>query len=74
MDISTAQALVLGLGLYTGLGVLVALPFVLRGAGRVDPGAERAPWSFRLLILPGAVALWPLVARWWLRARRREGP
>ena len=52
-------------GLYLGLGVLFAIAFVLKGAGRVDPLARQGTWGFRLLILPGAAALWPLLASRW---------
>lgn len=63
---SVARWLLVALGLYAGLGVLFALAFVTRGVGRVDPAARGATWGFRLAVLPGVVALWPLLAgRWW---------
>ena len=46
---------------YVGIGLLFALYFVLRGVGRYDSVAKGAPWGFRLLILPGATALWPFL-------------
>lgn len=58
---------------YLALGVAFAIPFVVRGAGVVDSGARDAPWSFRLLILPGAAALWPLMLMRWLSGVR-AGP
>jgi hypothetical protein len=54
------------LGLYAGVGILFAVPFVWRGAGRIDPVAREATPGFRLVILPGVIALWPLLARRWL--------
>lgn len=59
------------LGVYCGLGLVVALAFVTLGVGRVDPGARGFAPLFRLLILPGSVALWPIVVREWFVARRR---
>jgi membrane protein implicated in regulation of membrane protease activity len=56
---------------YGALGVLFALAFVTVGVGRVDPAARGATRGFRLLIFPGVVALWPLLAWRWLR---RTGP
>ena len=56
-------------GLYVLFGVLFAVPFVLRGVKRIDPDAEQGSWGFRVLIFPGSVALWPLLAR-----RLRQGP
>ena len=55
------------LGLYAGCGVIFALAFALRGAARVDPAAGRGTWGFRLLIVPAAAALWPLLAARWVR-------
>lgn len=53
---------------YGALGALFAVPFVWLGVGRVDPAAARGTLGFRLLILPGTVAFWPLLAWRWIRA------
>lgn len=66
-----ADLLVLLVEIYFGLGLLFAVPFVLRGAGAIDPTAREGTWGFRLLILPGSAALWPWLAwRWWRGAPR----
>lgn len=70
MPIAIATTMLWAAGLYAGAGVAFALAFVIRGVSRVDPGAAGAPWSFRLLILPGAVALWPVLLGRWLRAAK----
>jgi hypothetical protein len=49
--------------------VVFAAAFVIRGVQRVDPAAKGAPLGFRLLILPGCAALWPLLLGRWMRAR-----
>ena len=55
-----------GAALYLSLGLVFAIPFVFVGAGKIDPLAAKGTWGFRLLILPGAALLWPLLARrWW---------
>jgi hypothetical protein len=54
------------LGAYMVCGLLFAIPFVLVGAGKIDSHARHGRWGFRLLIIPGAMALWPLLARRWL--------
>lgn len=59
------------LAVYLGLGVAFAVAFVARGVATVDPAARGGTIGFRLLIIPGSAALWPLLARRWLRARRR---
>ena len=43
--------------------MLFGLLFVTRGVGRVDPAAASGTWGFRVLILPGAAALWPPASR-----------
>jgi hypothetical protein len=53
---------------YAASGVLFAIAFVAFGIGRVDAAAEHAPIGFRLLVIPGVAALWPLLLRRWLRA------
>jgi hypothetical protein len=65
---STAATIIIyGLALYAACGVVLALAFVVVGISRVQP----APVSLgaRILILPGAVALWPYVLKRWLAAR-----
>jgi hypothetical protein len=53
-----------GLALYAAIGVVTALAFVAFGVTRVQP----APVSLgaRILILPGAAALWPYVLGRWI--------
>lgn len=63
-----AEILVAAAGAHLAAGLAFALAFVTVGVQRVDPAARGAPWGFRLLILPGAVALWPLLLVRWLRA------
>ena len=59
-----AARVLLGLaGLYAGAGLAFAIPFVLRGVDRIDPGADGAGWGFRVLALPGSVLFWPLLLR-----------
>jgi len=54
------------LALYAAIGVVTAPAFVTFGITRVQP----APVSLgaRILILPGAAALWPYVLARWLKA------
>ena len=53
-------------GIYVAIGVIFAIPFVIRGVNRVDPGAADGTWGFRLIIVPGVVALWPILMRRWI--------
>ena len=55
------------LGIYLAAGALFSVAFVIRGVQRIDPQAEGGSWGFRLAILPASAALWPFLARRWLR-------
>jgi hypothetical protein len=57
---------------YSFCGLALGVPFVLRGVDRVDASTRGASIGFRLLILPGTVALWPLMAVIWIKARTPE--
>jgi len=64
----TAARLVVGaLEAYALVGLIFAIIFVTAGVGRIDEQARRAGLAFRLLILPGSAALWPLLAWRWAR-------
>ena len=52
-------------GLYLACGIIFALPFVVLGVGRIDPHATHGSWGFRVLIVPGTILLWPLLAKRW---------
>ncbi|MEM1206172.1 MAG: hypothetical protein AAGN66_23275 [Acidobacteriota bacterium] len=67
MSITVATWLVNLFLIYAAVGAVFAVAFAIRGAGRVDPVARGGTWGFRLLILPGAAALWPLLLRRWLK-------
>ena len=54
------------LALYAGAGFLFALAFLTVGIGRIDPAARGSGIGFRLTILPGVVALWPLMLVRWI--------
>jgi hypothetical protein len=56
--------------IYAVLGLLFAVCFAAVGVGRLDPAARGAGLGFRLLIVPGAAAFWPLLLGRWLRGRR----
>ena len=65
-----AMALIL-FGVYLACGLLFALPFAFLGVGRIDPHASHGTWGFRLLIIPGATALWPILLRRWVKGIRQ---
>jgi hypothetical protein len=54
---------------YAIAGIVIALGFVVFGLSRVLPHASITPGA-RVLLLPGAVALWPFVLGRWIKHRR----
>ena len=64
-----ATGLVVAAAAYLAAGLLFAVPFVARWAGRLDPAARAGTLGFRLLIVPGAALLWPWLLRRVVRSR-----
>jgi hypothetical protein len=56
------------LALYAAIGIVAALAFVAFGVTQVQPASVSL--GARILILPGAAALWPYVLVRWLGAKR----
>ena len=54
------------LGAYLACGLVFAIPFALVGVKKIDPHAAHGSWGFRLLVIPGTMAFWPLLLRRWL--------
>jgi hypothetical protein len=68
-----ATAILVILGVYASVGIVFSVAFAWRGAGAIDPVARSAGWGFRLLVIPGAAALWPwLLVRWRAAGRGTE--
>ena len=57
------------LGIYLALGFLFAIPFLWRGAAQIDEGVSGSTRSFKLIILPGTILLWPALLLKWLKSR-----
>ena len=68
MATDVAEIILLAACTYAVLGLIFAIGFAARGAGVIDPVAKRSPWSFRVLIVPAAAALWPFLLYRWRRA------
>jgi hypothetical protein len=62
------DTIALGVEGYAALGCIFTIAFVARGVQRIDAAAQAAGWPFRLIVCPGAVALWPYLAVRWARA------
>jgi hypothetical protein len=74
MSEGAARTIALALALYAAAGFAFAAVFVVWGVVRVDRSTRDVPWTFRLLILPGSAALWPLLLLRWIRAKGEPPP
>ena len=54
------------LAAYLACGLVFAIPFALVGVKKIDPHAAHGSWGFRLLVIPGTMAFWPLLLHRWL--------
>ena len=62
-----AAAFLILVGAYLACGLVFAIPFALVGVKRIDPHAAHGSGGFRVLIIPGTMAFWPLLLRRWLK-------
>ncbi len=62
MTEQTAEIVWLALAVYFSVGLCIAFSTLLFGLRRLERGAAAMPLRVRLLIAPGLIALWPLVA------------
>ena len=63
---AVAATLLSTLALYVAAGLVIGLAFVTFGVGRVQ--AAPATVAARILFLPAAVSLWPIVLTRWLKS------
>lgn len=71
--IEAITAVLNGLALYAALGTAFALAFLAFGLPRIDSGAKGAGVVFRLVILPGLIALWPVMLVRWIAGGQPHG-
>ncbi len=74
MTIETAAMIWGGIGLYFGVGLIFGLGFVFLGVQRIDHAADGTGVLFRLIILPGVIALWPFMIGRLLSFRKINAP
>jgi len=69
--VGAAEVFLALLALYGAAGLVAAVFFVLFGVRRALALDGRVTWGARLLLMPAAAALWPVVLRRWRRPARR---
>jgi hypothetical protein len=62
--------LLYGLAAYAAVGLVAALAFVFFGVTRLLPHPAPVSLGARILLIPGAMALWPYVMLRWIKAER----
>ncbi len=62
--------MILALALYAAVGVAVGISFVMFGVSRALPAPAPVTIGARILLFPGAAALWPYVLMRWLKSSR----
>jgi hypothetical protein len=60
--------LLYGLALYALFGIVTAVGFVIFGVSQMLPHSATMTAGARILLLPGAAALWPYVLIRWLKS------
>ena len=71
-DMQAAELFVYALMAYGLAGAVFAIAFVTMGIQHVDSVAAHAPLGFRLIVMPGVAALWPLLLVRWFKSVPRS--
>ncbi|MFI4860651.1 MAG: hypothetical protein ACIAXF_08230 [Phycisphaerales bacterium JB063] len=58
---------------YFVIGFVAGLWLVCFGLVRIDPAVSASPRHVRLVLMPGLVALWPVLLFKWARVRKGGG-
>lgn len=61
MSVSFATFIWLAVGAYLAVGAVVAVVGVVLFMRRIEPYGAPVPLRVRLVLLPGMIALWPLI-------------
>lgn len=61
--------LLLVIGVYFMLGLFFSAAFLTKGIAKVDASTHGASIGFKLLLVPGCTALWPVLLMKWLKSR-----
>ncbi|MCG8306550.1 MAG: hypothetical protein MI975_04105 [Cytophagales bacterium] len=57
------------IGFYFFSGLIFSILFIIKMVGQMDEHAKGTGIGFRLLIVPGTIALWPVLLNKWRKTR-----
>lgn len=57
-------------GIYLAMGLIFSLFFLWKGVEKVDENTQGAGLFFKLLLLPGMCAFWPLFLKKWIQTNK----
>ncbi len=72
MAVTILNLVLVIIAIYLACGLVFAIPFVLKGAGKIDEGTHGTTWGFRIIILPASIVFWPLLLKKWMRAKPHQ--
>jgi len=55
--------------IYLALGAVFALAFFVKGYQKIDSAASDASWFVRIIWVPAALMLWPLLVSKWFQSK-----
>jgi len=73
MTMTILNIILVIIAIYLACGFVFAIPFVIRGADKIDEGVHGTTWGFRVIILPASVIFWPLLLKKWISANKNKG-
>ena len=56
--------------LYICCGIVFSIAFLFKGITKTDEAAHGSGWGFKVIIIPGAIALWPILLKKWIKAKK----
>jgi len=57
--------------IYLLIGFVFSLFFITLGVKQIDEGAKGTSVGFRLMIMPGTWAFWPVLLSKWIKQRKK---
>ena len=53
------------LGIYLIIGIIFSAVILIKGLSSLDPNAKSSGVGFKIIIIPGLIAFWPILWRKW---------